>query len=192
MAEYRRTYTQDYLTRKESLEDDLQRARDGKDPKAIAAAEVAFKQYSEVCHQREKLCKNYKVHYERSLCHMAITIAHECFHVLTGYWSGFEDVLTPVKYFGHFTRSDRGDAGEAGEWWEVEHAFNGFIMPAWNRSGKSKDDPYPLDDENNSAGVLFIREKRSSDGGLEWTRVSHTFVRDIIEKGKSEYSYPRI
>lgn len=184
MAEYKRTYTQEWLSKLDSVEDDLHRAQESRDPKAIAAAELAVKQHREICQEMEKISKNYKIHYERSLFHLAATLAHECFHVLTGYWTGFVKEYTPPKFCGEFPNRDR---GEAGEWWEYKHGFNGLVDLVWNKDGKDKDDPYPLDDENMAAGIPYLKQTRYEDDGstgAEWTRISHAFIKDFIEKGR--------
>lgn len=191
MADYKRTYTQDYLSKKDSLENDLKRARKSRDPKAIAAAKSVLQLHRKICHEMRKISKNYKIHYERSLFLLAVTLGHECFHVLTGYWTGFVKEFTPPKFFGEFSNSCR-NRGEAGEWWEYKHGFNGSVNLVWNNHGKDEDDPYPLDDENFSAGIPFLKEKRyrndGSSDGAEWTRISHKFIKDFIEKGRYNMS----
>lgn len=185
MAEYKMTYTQEWLSKLDSLEYDLERAQESKDPEAIGAADLVLKQHRGICHKMGKFSRNYKIHYERSLFHLAATLAHECFHVLTGYWTGSKKENTPPRFYGEFPDNDR---GEAGEWWEYKHGFNGSVDLVWNKHGKNEDDPYPLDDENMSAGIPFLKQIRYSDygstEGAEWTRISHAFIRDFIEKGR--------
>lgn len=145
----------------------------------------------------EAFAENYQIHYERSLFQLAATLAHECFHVLTGLWSGFNVGSTPPTFSGADESDSEGesenedeseDEGEAGDWWEYKHGFNGSVHLVWSRSGtKAEDDPYPLDNENMSAGIPFVHQKRYSiDGspnGEVWTRISHAYIRDVIKKG---------
>ncbi|KAL2272414.1 hypothetical protein FJTKL_06582 [Diaporthe vaccinii] len=178
MAEYKKTDTPKWLSKTHGLEDDLRRAQESRDPKAITAAEFALNQHDEICGEMKRFSRNYKVHYERSLFYLAVTIAHEGFHVLTGYWTGFVE-QTPPKFCGEFPEDGR---GEAGEWWEYKHGFNGFTDLVWHKQGKDKDDPYPLDDENMSAGIPFLKQTRRRDdgsAGAEWTRISHAFIKRI-------------
>lgn len=186
MAEYMRVYTQESLSKLDRLKDDLERAQENRDPKEIAAAELIFRQHDKTCRKMREFSKNYKIHYERSLFHLAVTLAHECFHVLTGYWTGFIEEFTPPKFFGEYLDEGR---GEAGEWWEYKHGFNGSVDLVWNKHGKDKDDPYPLpvDDKNMSAGIPYLKQLRYEDDGstgAEWTRISHAFIKDFIEKGR--------
>lgn len=190
LAECKRSHTQEWKQKLERLEDAVLEAQNTVDPKVIATAESDLQDYRREYLDMGKVCENYQVHYERLLFVLAAAVTHECFHVLTGFWSGFIKIFTPPKFFGAYPGKD----GEAGEWWEYKHGFNGSVNLAWNRSGKNLDDPYPLDDENMSAGIPFIKKTRYRDGGSsdgeEWTRISHTFIRDYIKKGKYERSIP--
>lgn len=186
MAEYNKLYTQKWLSKLASLKNDLRKARKTKDREAIAAAEIAFKHHDKICDEMEEFSRNYKIHYERSLFHIAATLAHECFHVLTGLWTGFVKEITPPSFFG---ASEDSKQGEAGEWWTYNYGFRGAVHLVWNKTDKTKDDPYPLDDENFSAGIPFLKHIRyRSDGsadGQVWTRISHDYIRDFIKEGKS-------
>lgn len=158
---------------------------------------IDLQEYQRRYREKEKLCNNYEIHYERSLFHLAVTLTHECFHVLTGYWTGFVKEFTPPKYYGAFPigglkgPDEPDEAGEAGDWWEYKHGFNGSVNLVWNIDGRDKGDPYPLDDQSMSAGIPFLRQTRTRDDGSidgeEWTRISHNFIRDYIKKGKKIY-----
>lgn len=189
MADYKRRFTQDYQSKRQKLSADVEEAEKSNDEEAIAAAKLDLQHYERSYHKMRKFTKNYKIHYERTLFIVAVTLAHECFHVLTGYWTGNDKEVTPPKFFGQSLNKDK---GEAGEWWEVKHGFKGSANLVWNNLGKDKDDPYPLDDEKMSAGIPFLKQiRRKDDGsvdGVKWTRISHGFIRDVLEKGWSHLS----
>lgn len=193
MAEYKRSHTQQWQSKLERLEGEFLEAQKSNDPKAAAEAKFDLQEYRRSYQEMGMFTKNYEIHYERSLFQLAATLAHEAFHVLTGYWSGFTSILTPPRFSGP---NQYENEGEAGEWWSYKHGFNGSVDLVWNRSGKGKDDPYPLDDENMSAGVPFLKQTRYRDDGPsdgeEWTRISHTFIKDFLKKGKSEYVHSGI
>ncbi|KAG6358644.1 hypothetical protein INS49_012162 [Diaporthe citri] len=190
MAEYKRSHTQQWQSKLERLEGDVLEAQKSNDSTVVAAAEFDLQEYRRSYQEMGKFTKNYEIHYERCVFQLAATLAHECFHVLTGFWTGFVQVITPPKFSGPNRYNDE---GEAGEWWAYKHGFNGSVELVWNTSGKGKDDPYPLDDENMSAGVPFLKQTRYRDDGTpdgeEWTQISHTFIKDFIKKGKSAYVY---
>lgn len=189
VAEYDTKYVQDWQPKLDQLEAAVQEAQKSNEEDAIDAAESDLGNYQEMCDARRNLTKSYKIHYERTLFVLAVTIAHECFHVLTGYWTGVDEAFTPPDFFGELPKVGR---GEAGEWWEFKHGFNGSANLVWNNRGKEKDDPYPLDNEKMSAGIPFLKQIRYRDdesvGGATWTRISHNFIRDVLEKGKSNVS----
>lgn len=172
----------------DSLETELQLAEESKDKGVIDAAQLKLNQHHKICQEMETISKNYKIHYERSLFHIAATLAHECFHVLTGLWTGFVKEITPPDFFGS---SKNEKEGEAGEWWAYNHGFDGAVHLVWHQSGKKKDDPNPLDDDDLSAGIPFVKQIRYGDDGLkngeEWTQISHDYIKDIIKKGMFGY-----
>lgn len=184
MTEYNAAYTQGWTSKLNTLEVRVREARNSHDEDAIAAAESDLRNYERRYDEMGKFTDNYKIHYERTLFILAITLAHECFHVLTGYWTGTDKEVTPPRFYGDSRKSGR---GEAGEWWEYNHGFNGLANLVWNNRGKNQDDPYPLDNEKLSAGIPLLKQKRYRDDesvdGAEWRLISHAFIRDVLEKG---------
>lgn len=173
----------------EKLQGDAENARKSKDPKAITAAEHNLKVHTKACQEMQSQIKNYDEHFERSLFHLGVTLAHEVFHVLTGLWTGDFKVGTPYKLGGAYADKDKKKVhGEAGDWWEYQSGFNGSINLAWGKDDKKKDDPHPLKDDNLSAGVPFVRQLRykadGSNDGVTWTRISHAYIKDIIATGE--------
>lgn len=173
----------------EKLQGDVEKAQQNKNTKATTAAEIKLKAHLKERQDMESQIKNYQVHYERSLFHLGVTLAHECFHVLTGLWTGTFKLGTPYKLGGAYAdRDPEKKRGEAGDWWEYQSGFNGSVNLAWGKNDKKKDDPYPLRDDNLSAGVPFVRQLRyradGSGDGVAWTRISHAYIKDIINKGE--------
>jgi hypothetical protein len=175
----------------DKLKTECQRAREKNDSKALAAVEVKVKSQEKHLREMEKEATNCQVHYRRSLFQLGVTLAHECFHVLTGLWTGDFRVGTPYKLGGIYTeRDDSGiaDHGEAGFWWEYKHGFNGSINLVRGKNIKQKDDPYPLKDEKLAAGVSFLRKLEYKPDGtpiVTWTRVAHAYIQDVTARGES-------
>lgn len=179
----------DWETNREKLEDNVEKARQGKDRKAFDTAKAKLEDYRKEKRDMEREIKNSQVHYERSLFHLGVTLAHECFHVLTGLWTGDFEVGTPYKLGGAYAGKDpEQEHGEAGDWWEYQSGFNGSVNLVWGKDDPKKDDPHPLKDESLLAGIPFVRQLRykadGSSDGAAWTRISHAYIKDVINKGE--------
>lgn len=113
--------------------------------------------------------KNTQLNYERSQFHVVVTIAHELFHVLTGFWTGTNRPGTPPDLSGGL----HGDArrGESGWWWEIRHMFKGEVHFYYDTT-----DPMGA----KQSGIPFMEDHEKET----YTRLSDTYVRDIYSKGR--------
>lgn len=156
-------------------------------------SESKIKMYEKHLREVETEAKNYQVHYRRSLFQLGVSLAHECFHVLTGRWTGIHEIGTPYKQ-GEIYKDKRDDEieekrhGEAGFQWEYQYGFNGSINLAWGKNDKKKGDPYPLKDDELAAGVSFVRKLSSKPDGtpeVTWARIAHAYIQDVTTQGRS-------
>jgi hypothetical protein len=166
----------------DQLEMELETAERNGSAANITAAKSRLKAQERIVKKSIETMERYQVHYQRSLFHLGVTLAHECFHLLTGLWTGFGRARTPERFGSEFASEEDQDYGEAGQWWEYRHGFDGLGSLAWGIKDKKKDDPYALDDDTLSAGIPFIRTL--ANGGT-WTRISTAYIQDVIRTGKS-------
>lgn len=111
----------DWETKLKKPQGDVEKARQSKNPnpKVIDAAETKFRDGRRDYKEMESQIKNYQVHYERSLFHLGVTLAHECFHVLTGFWA--EDFKVGIlyklggAYASEILKDPKKKRGEAGD-----------------------------------------------------------------------------
>ncbi|KAL1853925.1 hypothetical protein Daus18300_011667 [Diaporthe australafricana] len=116
--------------------------------------------------------KKTQLNYERSQFHITVTLAHELFHVLTGFWTGTDRPGTPPDLYGGHHGDE--EAGEAGWWWEIRHMFKGEIHFYYDTTD-------PLGPKQ--SGIPFMKDHESET----FTRISDAYVRDIYSKGKSDH-----